>query len=250
VNKRHRSFLLASLLPAFLLVSVFAVVHAQEGKSSSAKQARWSDAATWPDRKVPRAGDKVTIEKDKDVVLDVSPPALGGVTIDGKLSFANNKDLELTTEWVMLHGELEIGTEAKPHTRKATITFTDNVKGEDFGGLGGNDRSDRGIMIMGGTLSLHGDRKNTWTKLADTANAGSTSIQVLDASGWRTGDEIVLASTDFDPRQAERRTISAIKGNTITLDKKLDSMHFGKITFDVDQRGEVRMLSRNIVIQA
>ena len=105
-------------------------------------------------------------------------------------------------------------------------------------------------MLMGGTLNLHGDRTNTWTKLANTANAGSTSIQVLNAAGWRVGDEIVLASTDFDPRQAERRTISAISGNTITLDKKLDYMHFGKITFDVDERGEVGMLTRNIKLQA
>ena len=81
-------------------------------------------------------------------------------------------------------------------------------------------------------------------------NAGSTSIQVLNAAGWRVGDEIVLASTDFDPRQAERRTISAIRGNTITLDKKLDYMHFGKITFDVDERGEVGLLTRNIRLQA
>src|SRR4026209_2836184 len=115
---------------------------------------------------------------------------------------------------------------------------------------GANDKSDRGIMIMGGTLSLHGDRKNSWTKLASTANAGSTSIQVLDASGWRVGDEVVLASTDFNPRQAERRTIAAIKGNTITLDKQLDYMHFGKITFDVDERGEVGLLTRNIRSQA
>ncbi len=73
---------------------------------------------------------------------------------------------------------------------------------------------------------------------------------MLNAAGWRVGDEIVLASTDFDPRQAERRTISAISGNTITLDKKLDYMHFGKITFDVDERGEVGLLTRNIKIQA
>jgi hypothetical protein len=32
-------------------------------------------------------------------------------------------------------------------------------------------------MIMGGTLNLHGDQKHTWTKLANTATAGSTSIQ-------------------------------------------------------------------------
>src|SRR5213079_2457726 len=155
------------------------------------KQARWSDAATWPSRKVPVAGDKVTIEKGKDVVLDVSPPALNGLTIEGKLSFADNKDLELTTEWIMVHGELEIGTEKAPHARKATITFTDNVKDEDMSGIGGtNDRVDRGIMLMGGTLNLHGDRTNTWTKLASTADAGSTSIKVLNAAGWRVGDEI------------------------------------------------------------
>ena len=73
---------------------------------------------------------------------------------------------------------------------------------------------------------------------------------MLDAKGWRVGDEIVLASTDFDPRQAERRTIAAISGNKITLDKKLDYMHFGKITFGVDERGEVGLLTRNIKIQA
>jgi G8 domain-containing protein len=250
MRKQYR-FLLLSLVPAFLLGSVFAVVQAQNAGTPAVKQTRWSDPATWPSRKVPVAGDKVTIERGKDVVLDVSPPALNGLTIEGKLSFADNKDLELTTEWIMVHGELEIGAEKAPHTRKATITLTDNVKDEDISGVGGtNDRVDRGIMLMGGTLNLHGDRQNTWTKLARTAEAGSNSIEVLNAAGWRVGDEIVLASTDFNPRQAERRTISAIRGNTITLDNKLDFMHFGKITFDVDERGEVGMITRNIKLQA
>src|SRR5499433_3818352 len=250
MRKQYRLFLLLSLVPAFLFGRVVAVVQAQNAGTPAVKQSRWSDPATWPGRKVPAAGDKVTIENGKNVLLDVSPPALNGLTINGKLSFADDKDLELSTEWIMLHGELEIGTEAKPHTRKATITFTDNVKDEDFGGLGGNDRSDRGMMLMGGTLNLHGNRTNSWTKLSKTAEAGSTSIEVLNAAGWRAGDVIVLASTDFDPHQAERRTIAAIRGNTITLDKKLDYMHFGKITFNVDERGEVGMLSRNILIQA
>src|SRR5213079_3077596 len=253
MRKQYRLVFLLSLVPAFLFGSVSAVVQAQNAGTPAVKQSRWSDPATWPGRKVPVAGDKVTIEKGKDVVLDVRPPALNGLTIEGKLSFADNKDLELTTEWVMVHGELEIGTEARPHTRKATITLTDNVKGEDIGvpaATVASERVDRGIMIMGGTLNLHGDQKHTWTKLANTATAGSTSIQVLDASGWRAGDEVVLASTDFDPRQAERRTIVAIKGNTITLDRTLEYMHFGKMTFDVDERGEVAMLTRNIVLQA
>ena len=104
MSKKHRSFLLALLLPAFLLVGTFAVVQAQNAGSPAARPTNWSSPATWPNGKVPVAGDKVTIPAGKDVVLDVTPPALGGLTIEGKLSFANTRDLELTTEWVMLHG--------------------------------------------------------------------------------------------------------------------------------------------------
>ena len=249
--RKHSLLLLSLLVPAFLGLGGYAVLKAQQQTTTKASGKLWSDAATWPDNKVPGRDATVVIDRDMDVVLDVTPPALHGLTINGKLSFADNKDLELTTEWIMVHGELEIGTEAKPHTKKATITLTDNVKDEDISGVGGTtDRVDRGIMLMGGTLNLHGSEKSTWTKLAKTAEAGSTSIEVLSAADWKAGEEIVLASTDFDPRQAERRTIAAISGNKITLDKKLDYMHFGKITFDVDERGEVGLLTRNIKLQA
>ncbi len=240
MRRQYRSFLFALLVPAFFLVSAFIVVAAaQEQGSHAVKQELWSNPATWPDGKVPRAGDTVTIEKGKTVLLDVSPPSLGGLRIEGKLSFSDKADIELTTESIIVYGELEIGTEARPHTRKATITLTDNVPGND-----------RGIMIAGGTLNLHGDRTNSWTKLAGTAKAGSARIEVLNASGWRKGDVIALASTDFDSTQAEKRTIAAIAGNAITLDQPLKYMHFGKITFGVDECGEVGLLTRNIVIQA
>src|SRR3974377_1132067 len=183
---QKRSFLLLSLLvPAFLGLGGYAVVQGQQKGSPAAGAKRWSDAATWPDKKVPGKDALVTITRDMNVVLDVSPMPLHGLTIEGKLSFADNKDLELTTEWVMVHGEWEIGTEAKPFTHKATITLTNNVKDEDMSGGGGtNDRSDRGIMLMGGTLSLHGNRTNSWTKLSQTAEAGSNSIEVLNAVAW------------------------------------------------------------------
>jgi hypothetical protein len=240
MRRQHRSFLFALLVPAFFLVSAFDVVAAaQEQGSHAVEQELWSNPATWPDGRVPRAGDTVTIERGKDVLLDVSPPSLGGLRIEGKLSFSDKADIELTTESITVYGELEIGTEARPHTRKATITLTDNVPGND-----------RGIMIAGGTLNLHGDRTNSWTKLAETAKAGSARIAVLNASGWRKGGVIVLASTDFDSTQAEKRTIAAVAGNVITLDQPLKYMHFGKITFGVDERGEVGLLTRNILIQA
>jgi cell migration-inducing and hyaluronan-binding protein len=251
-----RLHLLALLLPASLFGTAAA---AQESSAdhahmdmpapaapSAMHQSRWSDPASWPDHKLPRAGDAVTIARDKDIVLDVAPPALRSLTINGKLSFSDALDLELKTEWIYLAGgELDIGSEARPHTRKATITLTDNVPNEDINTMG-----DRGILMLKGTLSLHGDRTNSWTKLAATAKAGSARITVLSAAGWRKGDRIVLASTDFDPAQAETRTVAAIAGNAVTLDKPLNYMHFGKITFGVDERGEVGMLTRNIRIQA
>jgi cell migration-inducing and hyaluronan-binding protein len=244
MRNQRRALGLFSLLPALLIAGVF--LGAQEGRAQAAGQSLWSDPATWPNARVPVAGDTAIIARDKDVVLDVSPPALAGLTINGKLSFSNAADLELTTEWIVLTGELEIGTEASPYTSNVTITFTDDVPGEDMmAGMG-----DRGIMISGGILNLHGDTTHTWTRLAETAEAGATQIEVLDASDWEVGDQIVLASTDFNPRQAETRYITAIRGDRIALDEPLEYMHFGEITFDVDQRGEVGLLTRNIKIQA
>src|ERR1700674_5135149 len=151
LTMRKRSLLFLSLLiPAFLGLGGFAVLKAQQ-KTSTASAKRWSDPATWPDKKVPTKDAVVTIERDMNVVLDVSPPPLRSLTINGKLSFADNKDLELSTGWVMVHAERDIATEATHHTRKATIPLIYNVKDEDMSGIGGpNDRSDRGIMMMGG----------------------------------------------------------------------------------------------------
>src|SRR6185295_18063091 len=243
--RKHFLSSLSLLVPAFLLLSGSVSVGAQQGGSAAVNGKRWSDPATWPDKKVPAKDAEVTIGKDMNVILDVSPPALRSLKIDGKLSFANSADLELTTEWILLHGQLEIGSEAAPHTRNATITLIQNVPGEDIEAMG-----DRGIMLMGGTLSLHGNRKDSWTKLAKTAAAGSNTIEVLNAGDWKKGDVIVVASTDYDPHQAEQRTISSISGKVVTLDQKLEYMHFGQVTFGVDERAEVGMLSRNIRIQA
>ena len=59
-----------------------------------------------------------------------------------------------------------------------------------------------------------------------------------------------LAQIGGDPRQAERRTITRVSGNALTLDRALEYMHFGEVTFGVDQRGEVGLLTRNVRVQA
>src|SRR4051812_23875863 len=127
-----RLFRLSWLLPAALLLGAGAEAAAQETHAhmdmgapaqaapSAVKRSLWSDPKSWPGGKAPRAGDAVTIGRNRDVVLDVAPPALRSLTIEGKLSFSNDRDIELKTEWIYLPGgELDIGSEAHPHTRKA-----------------------------------------------------------------------------------------------------------------------------------
>src|SRR5687768_5887903 len=160
MRKQSNPFLFASLIPVTLLLGAGATASAQDSHAHADAAAepspvamrtvRWSDPAAWPDGKVPGEGDAVTIARDLEVVLDVDPPALRSLTVDGKLRFADDRDLELQTEWIYLRGgELQIGSADKPYTRQASITLTDTVPGEDINTMG-----DRGIMLMGGKLSL------------------------------------------------------------------------------------------------
>ena len=60
MSRQHRSFLLASRLPACLVaVGVAAALGAQDVSAQSSSLSLWSDPATWPNGKVPAAGDKV-----------------------------------------------------------------------------------------------------------------------------------------------------------------------------------------------
>ena len=95
------------------------------------------------------------------------------------------------------------------------------------------------------------------TRLEDgfTAHAGDRHIRLEEPVSWKSGDEIIIVSTDFDPDQAERRTISSVSEDrrTVSFDEPLYFMHWGEIMeyagHPVDQRAEVMHLSRNIVIQ-
>src|SRR5690606_676344 len=103
LRKRTGLHLFASLIPVALMLGAGTGAAAQEHHAhghvdagaddvplSQVRQVRWSDPAAWPGGKVPAAGEAVTIARDMDVVLDVDPPALRSLTIDGKLRFSND----------------------------------------------------------------------------------------------------------------------------------------------------------------
>jgi PKD repeat protein len=232
---------------------------------------RWSDPATWGGA-VPGADDDVTIPVGRHVLLDVDTAPLGGLMVLGTLEFAR-QDLELTADWVMVHGALQVGTEAQPFMHRATITLTGDDPNEDVMGMG-----TRGLMVMGGTLDLHGTPPMVaWTKLADHVAAGATEVPVLLYGEWRPGDELAIAPTDFyGASQTERVTIQSVGGpfNTImTVNPPLAAARWGRLQYvtsagmsltpdgsvtapaeptplRLDERAEVANLTRNVVIQA
>lgn len=82
-----------------------------------------------------------------------------------------------------------------------------------------------------------------WARLAATAARGATSLQLdgdAGAAGWAVGDELAIASTDYDPYQTERVTVTAVGGGgrSVQVAPPLKFMHYGEVTEGVDQRAE------------
>ncbi|XP_078656658.1 cell surface hyaluronidase CEMIP2-like [Branchiostoma floridae x Branchiostoma belcheri] len=73
-----------------------------------------------------------------------------------------------------------------------------------------------------------------------------------DVSSWQPGDVIVLASTDYDMEEAEEFTLlpcQECSGRQVKINGQARYNHFGEVTDDVDLRGEVGLLTRNVKFQ-
>ncbi|MCS6848946.1 MAG: G8 domain-containing protein [Anaerolineae bacterium] len=216
---------------------------------------RWSDPATWGGT-LPKAGAAVVIPAGKTIILDVSPPPLASVSVDGQLIFEDGKDLELTAGWIMVHGLFQIGTEQQPHRSKATITLTGTNEQENVMGEGRMAMGTKFLgAMMGGRIELHGARRDaiSFTQLVAHANPGDTTITLKDAVNWRAGDRIVIAPSGFNALEAELVTITAVNGNRVSFTPALRHRHFGQTqTFEgrvLDSRAHVGLLTRDIVIR-
>lgn len=211
---------------------------------------RWSDPATWGGQ-VPGPNTEVIIPAGKTVVLDVSA-TVRSITVLGDLVWDDRDGLELKANWIMVHGpgSFRIGAEGQPFTKKATITLTGDDPNETVMGMG---TKFLGAMTGGRVVMIGEPGRTAWTRLSATAAQGARTVRVVDATGWRAGDQIAIAPSDFSPFEAEVRTLTAVNGNILTLDRPLEHMHYGQIqtfgSFVLESRAEVALLSRNIVVR-
>ncbi len=208
---------------------------------------RWSDGSSWPGGQVPAAGAAVVIPTGRAILLDVSPPPLASLQVEGALVF-DERDIDLTAGHILVQGTMRVGTSAQPFQHRATITLIGAASDGNVMGMG-----NRVLGVAGGTLDLHGESRLGWTRLAATATAGSSQLLLDGTPAWRAGDRVVVASTDFDPTHAEVATVASVSGQSVSLEGPLAFTHYGEVQTiagrSVDERAEVGLLTRNVQVR-
>jgi hypothetical protein len=239
----------------------------------------WSDAATWGGA-VPSASNEVVIPAGKRIVLDVDA-TVKNITVLGTLELKDT-NLNLSTDYISVRGVFRAGSAIKPFSSKAVIslkgTNTENIM----------NMGSRGILVMGGKLELIGVKPSlAWTKLSDHGAVGTTNLSLLESTGWKANDQIVIAPTDFyndgtfqKAPETELLEVQSATGSSLALKNALLGARWGKLQYAtdsgmslnqgtitlpstsgrntggttiptvLDERAEVGNLTRSIVIQA
>ncbi|HZZ82613.1 MAG TPA: G8 domain-containing protein [Gemmataceae bacterium] len=245
----------------------------------------WSAKETWDAGRTPQKGDRVIIRAGHTVTYDVqSKEVIRLVQIAGTLDFARDKNTRLEAGLITVvpmetpseegfdchaspkmikHGEarpaLYVGKPGNPIPGKYQATIRLHyVEGMD-------KESCPALICCGGRMEIHGEpMRTTWVKLKKQAQAGTTTISVLESvADWKEGDHVVLGSTHrqrnegrrggfLDASENEERRIVSVGnrdftgGYPIKLDKPLLFSHYADESF----AAEVANLTRNVVVES
>ena len=159
-------------------------------------------------------------------------------------------------------GRMTAGNKTHPYTHYLHIHML-GKRGEN----GARGAPNKQMINVHGHLTLLGEPRKIWTRLAAHGMIGDSKITVEGNMGWRKGDKIVVtpgttASSACHSNQPEFFDVVAVsveKGNTVvTLNGKLRQNHIGEVTkassygepgrpgkgITVDTRAAVGMLNR------
>lgn len=214
--------LILSLAALLALVSP-AAVRGDDAKGADAvlkslRSGPWSSPETWSAGRVPKGGDRVLIQRDHDVLYDVSSTeVIRGVQVSGRLKFAQDRDTRLDVGLIRIeelddysefgfdcaHGgmggdeetskaALEIGTPNEPIPAERTAIIRLHY-------VEGLDRENcPAIVCCGGRMDIHGaPLERTWVKLPyQTAKVGEArAVLPYPLPGWKVGDKVILTGT-------------------------------------------------------
>lgn len=178
------------------------------GSGDASNPAVWDGGATVPgtgDRVLIMAGHTITVTDTREWGNDSTATiTVNGVSttysvhVAGTLAFSDAANSQLTINGsigFVATGTLQMGTQATP----IPVAYTAKLLLNKSAALA--DRKYGIYFVSGSKFSIWGATKRRFTSLASNVSAGAGSITVADATGWRVGDEIYLASTGVDDTQ-------------------------------------------------
>ena len=216
------------------------------------------------------AGQDVVLDPTMYIIMDVSPPPLGTITIQGRLEFnpANpiGRNLTLTARNIIVWGSLAVGSKATPFASQAYIVLTGAQVDNDVIVDNRLAVGHKAIVNLG-NVTLFGTPRFTksWVRLATTANALANTLVLAENPGWAVGSRIVVSPTEYPAvntslTQVETNYITGVSadGRTLTLRTPLQYRHFaGPLSLHASAPAQLKstrlaaavgLLSRNVVV--
>ena len=273
------------VIPA-IAVCFVGICHGQQLPTTvSIQGGAWNDAATWSNG-IPDSNLRAIVSNGMTVLLDGADHEAGELVIQGTLLVLESPgvDKSLTSKWIHVNsgGIFQAGSAVNRYdANQFVVTLTGDDPNEVFivEGVANPISNNNGFLMAagGGRFQFFGEEKLSFTKLAATAEIGTNFIivekqidrnfdgQITGADGtisWKTGDEIVIASSSQDYADEEVRNITSIADPgdgtlVMTLNQPVLRRHYGVIEtyqnsdrqYDIDMRAEVAVLNRSIKIQ-
>uniref|UniRef100_A0A3Q2YMV4 PKHD1 like 1, tandem duplicate 1 n=1 Tax=Hippocampus comes TaxID=109280 RepID=A0A3Q2YMV4_HIPCM len=232
----------------------------------------WSNTSFWESSaengfSVPKEGADVLIPS-MWVVLDGNTPPLNKLIIkgvlevpqpsnssSGRLSRAvpQNHTVVIDAVYIFIQGgRLLAGWKDEPFTGDLHIRLRGNHSTPDWPLPNGPNQGSK----VFGTLELYGQHHSVYhTKLATTANAGSSTLTLMEPVDWKAGDEVIISTTSYSVWETEKREIAVVSadGRVLTLNRPLSHTHVEIHSIEGTLRSyklaaDVGLLTRNIKI--
>jgi hypothetical protein len=165
----------------------------------------WSDPWSWStnDFEVPTEGQTVTISASMWIVLDITPPKLGQLIINGKLTvkedIVNPLNISLSVMSITLWGTFSInGTQGSPYNGDFQLEIY-GFKGQSppLTMIEGAFLSSKVIGVAGKLQAIGQSKVKSWVRLAETVTRGSEFLRLAEPVAWNVGDQITISPTGY-----------------------------------------------------
>jgi hypothetical protein len=221
----------------------------------------WSDPNSWPSGAVPKADEDVTIDNGMNMIFDLDEvtPIYRLVRVNGRLTFKNDmKNTTFNAKHIFIRaGELHIGNKTHPFLGLCTILLHGEKDAKHIVYDNAIEAGNKLIANLN-VMRIYGkQRSHHFSRLHMEAKKGDKKILIAKGMDIVAGDRLALLPTSFDNMASDDVFVTSYDNETgkTEIDRELDYYHWGHHESKADKyngadmRGEVLLLTRNIVIK-